>query len=163
MIKLLIASTARIRRIIDVMITAHVSSGRLMSHTRPCDMMLRATTSWCGDIGSQIEGAAHCVGCSNLNSRSRIGIHHTTSTTAGLLRAKWVWGGSHQHQVVTLRVICGAGSSSCLWTVIALTKGLLVVVGFFIERVLSWAFVWIILWRSCWVMILMLHLLLLSC
>ena len=87
MIKLLIASATRIRRIIDVMVAAHVSGWRFMCHTRPCDMMLRGTSSWCGNVGTQIEAAVSYVGCSNLDSRWVMGVHHTTST-ASLLRAE---------------------------------------------------------------------------
>ncbi len=162
MIKLLIASAARIRRIINVMIAAHVSGGRFMSHTWPCDMMLWGTTSWCGNVGTQIEAAVSYVGCSNLDSRWVRGVHHTTST-ASLLRAEWVWSRTHHHQVVALSIIRWAYPSS-LWPVISLAIGLLVIVRFFIEWVLSWTLMWITLWRSrCqnWIMILM-HLLL-SC
>lgn len=156
------ASTTRIRRIIDVMIISHVGCRRLVSHTWPRDMMLRVRSSWSGSIGPQIEGTcSYCISCSNLNSCS-INVHHATPASS-LMRggSEWVGGRTQHHQIITLSLVSW-GRYPCLGTVMSITEGRLVVVGFFIKGIISCTILEAmcnILWRH-W--IILMHLLL-SC
>jgi hypothetical protein len=156
------ASTTRIRRIIDVMIIAHVGCRWLLSHTWPRDMMLRVRGSWSGSIRAQIESTCSCVSRSNLNSSS-INVHHTTPASS-LMRGRgseWVRGRSQHHQIITLSLVSW-GRYSCLGAVVSLSEGRLVVVWFFIKGIISCTILepmCIILWRH-W--IILMHLLL-SC
>jgi hypothetical protein len=87
MINLLVgASTARIRRIIDMMIIAHIGCRRFLGHAWPCNMMLRVRRSWRWSIRPQIETSPSRVGCSNLNPRS-INVHHTTPASSLMRRS----------------------------------------------------------------------------
>ena len=129
------ASTARIRRIIDVMIIAHVGCRWLVSHTRPRDMVLRVRSSWSGSIGAQIESWS-CICCSNLNSCS-INVHNTTPASSLMRRgSEGVGGRTQHHQIITLSLV-SRSSYSCLGTVMSITEGRLVVVRFFMKRIIS--------------------------
>jgi hypothetical protein len=101
------ASTARIRRIIDVMIIAHVGCRRLVSHTWPRNVMLGVRCGWCGGIRAQIETATYRVSGSDLNPRGRINVHHATPASSLMgRRSERVGGRTQHHQIIALNLVC---------------------------------------------------------
>ena len=125
MINLLISATAT-RRVIDVMIAAHVGCRWFVSHTRSRNMV---RSRRCGNIRAQT--APHCGSGSNFNPGGSINVQHATPASSLVRGSERVGGWTQHHQVIAL------GCNSGLRVVIALTEGRLVVVGFFIQRVIS--------------------------